>query len=112
MNLDEPIARGLQFYLDHLFEPAGQPRRSLDRLWPLDLRDCAQAIIVLAQLRGVDQCAEAMLHQVTGWTIRNMQAPSGYFYYLRWKRFVTPIPYVRFQGWMMVALARYLHAVA
>ena len=112
MNLDGPIARGLQFYLDQLFEPDGQPRRSLDRLWPLDLRDCAQAIILLSRLRKTNQSAEAMRHQVTGWTVRNMQAPSGYFYYLRWQRFVTPIPYVRFQGWMMVALARYLHAEA
>lgn len=112
MDLDKPIARGLQFYLDHLFDSSGHPRRQINRLWPLDLRDCAQAIIVLSLLRGDNLSANGMLHQVVGWTIRNMQASGGYFYYLRWKWFVTPIPYIRFQGWMMVALAQYLHALA
>jgi hypothetical protein len=112
IDLEEPLARGLHFYLEHLFQPSGQPRRLANRVWPVDLRDCAQAIIVLARLRGLDPRAEAMLERVTEWTICNMQAPEGYFYHLRWRQYVPPIPYVRFQGWMLLALARYLEAIA
>ncbi len=112
INLEEPITRGLQFYMERLFEPSGQPRRLVNRLWPSDLRDCAQAIIVLSRLKEVDQSTEHLLHNVMEWTVSHMQSPSGYFYYLRWRRFVPPISYIRFQGWMMVALTRYLQTIA
>lgn len=108
MILEEPIRQGLSFYLKHLFELNGQPRRRNDRRWPVDLRDCAQAIIVLSRLQAVDPDIASMLEKTVFWTNRYMQAPEGYFYYLRWRGFITPIPYIRFQGWMMVALARYL----
>ena len=90
----------------------GQPRRLVNRLWPSDLRDCAQAIIVLSQLREVDQSTGHMLHKVIEWIVSHMQSPSGYLYYLHCLRFVPPIPYIRFQGWMMVALTRYLQTIA
>jgi hypothetical protein len=112
VDLEEPITRGLHFYLEHLFQPLGQPRRMVNRRWPVDVRDCAQAMIVLARLRGLDPRAEGMLEQVAAWTICKMQAPEGYFYHLRWRWYVPPIPYVRFQGWMLMALARYLEASA
>jgi hypothetical protein len=108
IDLSAPVERGLRFYMSKLISGNGRPLRMLGRAWPLDLRDCAQAIITLMRLREIEPQAAASGQQVTQWTINNMQAAQGYFYYLRCGRWPVPIIYIRFQAWMLVALATYL----
>lgn len=105
MNLEDPLRRGLGFYLESLFSSDGQPFRMVNKPWPVDLRDCAQAIIVLAKLPNDLLPGEDILSRVVAWTIKNMQAPAGYFYFTRYGRWVTLVPYIRFQAWMLASLA-------
>ena len=104
LDLSRPIERGMQFYVKNLLRANGQPLRMVSKRWPVDLRDCAQAIIVLSKIPS-RFAHESLLTRTLNWTISNMQSPRGYFYYARYRRWVTPVPYIRFQAWMLAALA-------
>lgn len=105
-DLRAPIRRGLDYYLANLFAPDGRPFRMVQHPWPVDLRDCAQAIIVLSKLSdGFDNSIQTMRDAVARWTIKHTQTDAGYFYFRRSPRWVTFVPYLRFQAWMLASLA-------
>jgi hypothetical protein len=50
-----------------------------------------------------------LAEKVLLWTIKNMQDPSGYFYYQKKKWWSSRIPYMRWaQAWMFYAMSYYL----
>ncbi len=102
-NLEKPIRMGVNYYIKNLFSDYGQPLHRANRNWSVDLRDCAQAIIVMSKLARYLPDRN-FLHLVLAWTIKYMQSPEGYFYFWRNKLWANPIPYIRFQGWILVAL--------
>jgi hypothetical protein len=52
---------------------------------------------------------QSLANKVMDWTIKNMQHPSGYFYYQKKKYFSSRIPYMRWaQAWMFYAMSYYL----
>jgi rhamnogalacturonyl hydrolase YesR len=103
---DKSIERGLRFYKAHLFEADGRPKYFHDKTYPIDIQCAAQAIDTLATLAGDDPECLALAMKVAEWTIDNMQAEDGHFYYrdLGWKKVRTPMLHWG-QGTMVKALA-------
>jgi hypothetical protein len=100
------VGRGLAFYQQRLIDPDGRPRRSLHRAEPVDIRDCAVALLVLGHLAGAPGAARARA-AVLRWTLDQLLDRRGYFYF----QHGGPLPmrnrvrYPRWQAWMLLALA-------
>ena len=80
-------------------------------IYPIDIHAPAQFIVTLEKL-GKLQEQRLLLHKVLEWTISNMKAEKGYFYFQINKYGKSKIPYMRWaQAWMFYALSDYfLHA--
>lgn len=103
------LSVGLQYFKTHFFESDGRPRYYHDKVGPIDIQCAAQAIDTLAFFSDHDpECLE-LAKRVALWTLANMQAPDGHFYYrdLGWKKIKTPMLHWG-QGTMFKALAHLL----
>lgn len=101
-DLADPLRRGMDYYTTRFFAADGRPRRSSKGDYPIDLRDCAQAVVV-------DSLADAghargALAKVLDWTLDHMLTRSGLAMYQRWSLGHNPIAYMRFQAWLLFAL--------
>jgi len=103
-ELQNHVCKGLRYYVAHFFSPEGQPRRSSAANYPVDLRDCAQAIIVGSMLEPADEANEK-LQRVLGWTLQYMSIRSGLYTYQKWPFVANPVIYLRFQAWMLYSLS-------
>jgi len=73
--------RGLNFYKQYFFEADGCPKYYHDRRYPVDSQCAAQSIESLASFSRRDpECLDLAI-KVALWTIANMQASDGHFYY-------------------------------
>ncbi|MBI2165005.1 MAG: hypothetical protein HYU29_01200 [Chloroflexi bacterium] len=103
------LARGLRFYLDHLFLPDGTPKYYHDRVYPIDIHCAAQALVVMSRLKGMTPKAWETALRVLEWTLDNMRSPSGAFFFRRGRFLVNRTPYMRWgQAWMLHALTTML----
>lgn len=108
------FAKGLPFYLDHLFAPDGRPHFATDRPWPVDIYSCAQGLITLSdaiadphlssELRTrCKKTRERLLH----YTLSKMQDRDGSFIYRRYAVGPMRLKSLRWaQGLMIWALAQ------
>ena len=105
-SFDKSIEAGLRFYKAHLFETDGLPKYFHDKCYPIDIQCAAQAIETLATMAETNPECLALAMKVAEWTIDNMQAKDGHFYYrdLGWKKVQTPMLHWG-QGTMVKALA-------
>jgi rhamnogalacturonyl hydrolase YesR len=105
-SFDDVLARGMSYFTHTFFEPDGRPKYFHDRTSPVDIQCAAQAIETLIQLADLDPHAFATAMKVADWTIGNMQASDGHFYYrdLGWTKIRTPMLHWG-QGTMAKALA-------
>jgi len=106
----EPNLRlGFQYFKLHFFDPDGRPKYYHDKADPIDIQCAAQAIDTLALFSDTEPESLALAAKVARWTITNMQAPDGHFYYrdLGWKKVKTPMFHWG-QGTMFKALAHLL----
>ena len=78
---EDRLRKGLDFYIKHFFEENGRPKYYHNRAYPIDSQCASQAIDTLANLSEMDPNALKLSMKVAKWTIHNMQAPTGYFYY-------------------------------
>ena len=108
-NLEDAIKYGAEFYKT-LFTSDGRGYMRHPRLWPIDLHNQAQGIVTFSRLREKVDGASEQADKILGWTLDNMLAKDGSFYYQRHKRIVNKIPYTRWQAWMLYALGWYLEA--
>jgi hypothetical protein len=99
----EPLSRGLGFYRERMIGADGRPRRMLDRAAPTDIRDCAEALLVLERFGCAAQRAA-----VLDWTVSHMRDARGFFVYQSGGRLaqLNHIAYPRWQGWMLLALTQ------
>ncbi len=109
-DFDENLRRGFLYFKSHFFEPNGCPKYYHDKVQPIDIQCASQAIDTLAFFSGDDPEALALAQKVAAWTIDNMQAADGHFYYrdLGWKKIKTPMLHWG-QGTMFKALAHLLN---
>ena len=100
------LRRGFQYFKTHFFDPVGRPRYYDTRLYPIDIQCAAQGIETLAKFADHDPDALPMARQVAQWTVRHMQAASGYFHYRRYPVLAARIPMLHWgQATMYRALA-------
>ena len=107
----EPNLRhGFRYFKLHFFESDGRPKYYHDKANPIDIQCAAQAIDTLAFFSDIDHESLELATKVARWTIDNMQAPDGHFYYrdLGWKKVRTPMLHWG-QGTMFKALAHLLN---
>ncbi len=108
-SYDGAIAAGLKFYKSHCFTADGIPKYFANRLYPIDIHACSQAVLTLCEFADHDQEAIGRAVTVALWTIRNMRSVDGCFYYQRHRFWTNRTPYMRWaQAWMFRALARLL----
>jgi hypothetical protein len=75
------LMKGLDFFKTHFFEDSGRPKYYHTRTYPVDSQCASQSIETLADFSSLDSnCLELSL-KVARWTIDNMQAADGHFYY-------------------------------
>lgn len=111
-ELEPNLRRGFQYFKLHFFEADGRPKYYHDKTYPIDIQCAAQAIDTLAFFSGIDPVSLELAVKVARWTINNMQAQDGHFYYrdLGWKKVRTPMLHWG-QGTMFKALAHLLSKV-
>lgn len=99
--------RGLRFYRQRQFMDDGRGLYRLPRKWPVNIQNQAQGILTFARAEREYPEYRGFAGKIAGWTIRNMQDPSGYFYYLKYPGFTNKIPYMRWSdSGMAYALSR------
>ena len=108
-EFDVSLSHGLQYFKSHFFESDGRPRYYHDKEGPIDIQCAAQAIDTLAFFSDQDPDCLELAKRVALWTLANMQASDGHFYYrdLGWKKIKTPMLHWG-QGTMFKALAHLL----
>ena len=101
------LDRGYDFYQRVMFTSEGAPRYYNDGTYPVDIHACAQALVVFCDFTPTHADAQENGCRVLRWTLKNMQAPDGSFYYQRHRFWVNKLAYLRWgQAWMFRALAR------
>jgi hypothetical protein len=101
------LEKGFSYYLGHFFTAKGVPKYYDNKTFPIDIHAPAQ---LLATLFKMGRMAEhrGLADKVLDWTIRNMQAPAGYFFYQRRRWISSRINYMRWaQAWMFYAFCCY-----
>ena len=99
------------YYLETFWLPDGSPRYYNNSLYPIDVHCSAQGIVTCLKLKGYDERSLAIAEKIAGWVIKNMQDPTGYFYYQKHKFYTNKTPYIRWaQAWMFYALSLYANS--
>ena len=75
------LKRGFRFFVESFFEPSGRPKYYHNRTYPVDSQCASQAIETLANFSDYDESSLELAKKVAHWTIGNMQAKDGHFYY-------------------------------
>ena len=96
---------GFVYFKNNFFEPDGRSKYYHDKTYPIDIQCAAQAIDTLTFFADHDPEALVLALRVAEWTIDNMQASDGHFYYrdLGWTKNKTPMLHWG-QGTMFKAL--------
>jgi hypothetical protein len=101
------LRHGYQYYVDNFFLADGAPKYFHHSLYPIDIHSCSQAIVTLCDFAVDDPKAMERAVRVARWTIANMQAEDGSFFFQINRFWTNRTPYMRWgQAWMMHALAR------
>jgi hypothetical protein len=103
------LQRGFLYFKSHFFCNDGRPKYYHNRVRPVDIQCAAQAIDTLAFFSDFDVEALQLAVKVARWTVDNMQATDGHFYYrdLGWKKVKAPMFHWG-QGTMFKSLAHLL----
>jgi len=109
-EFESNLRLGFHYFKLHFFEADGCPKYYHDKAGPADIQCAAQAIDTLAYFADTDPGSLDVAIKVARWTIQNMQAQDGHFYYrdLGWKKVKTPMLHWG-QGTMFKALAHLLN---
>lgn len=109
-SFEENIKKGTHYYLTTFFTKEGISKYYNNQTYPVDIHAPAQLIITLTKMNILEENKE-LADRVLLWTIKNMQAPGGFFYYQKRKQFSSRVPYIRWaQSWMFYAFSYYLLA--
>jgi hypothetical protein len=108
-TFSESLRKGYNYWKSSFFLADGWPKYYHDDPYPADAHAGASGIITLLELREIDEDAVRLANSVARWTIENLRAPEGFFYYQKRRIYTVKTPYMRWsQAWMAYALARLL----
>jgi len=103
------LERGLAFYKASFFQDDGCPKYYHNRTYPVDIQCAAQSIDTLSLFYDRDEECRLLAKKVAHWTIRNMRAATGYFYYRQYPLLKAKTPMLHWgQATMFRALAHLL----
>jgi hypothetical protein len=106
-SFEEALLRGHHFYQTNFFAHEGAPKYFHNRIFPIDIHACSQAILHFSAFSSIDPQALERASETFRWTTKNMAAPDGSFYYQRHRLWTNRTAYMRWgQAWMLHALAR------
>jgi hypothetical protein len=106
-SFNEALVRGHRYYQANFFTGQGAPKYFHNRTFPIDIHSCSQAILHFTAFSSIDPHALELAWKAFHWTMRNMAAPDGGFYYQRHRLWTNHTRYMRWgQSWMLHALAR------
>ncbi len=107
LSFQKNIDKGLDYYLNTFFTKEGISKYYNNKTYPIDIHAPAQLIVTLKKLDVLNKNRK-LVDRVLLWTIENMQASNGYFYYQKKKWGTSKIPYMRWaQSWMFYAFTYY-----
>ncbi len=110
-SFEPAMLKGHRFYQAAFFTEEGAPKYFHNRVFPIDIHACSQAILHFSAFSSIDLAAIEKAEKVFHWTAANMTAADGSFYYQRHRFWTNRTPYMRWgQAWMFRALARLLTA--
>jgi hypothetical protein len=95
------IERGFDYYVKNFFMEDGAPKYYHNRQYPIDIHCPGQLLVTLSRLHQYGKHKD-LAHRVMDWTIRNMQAPKGYFYYQLKPGMSSKISYMRWSNAFML----------
>lgn len=103
---DDNLNKGINFYLENLFEKNDVPKLTPDSLYPIDIQSCAQSIITLGVILKRYPELREKADNVLKWTYNEMYDGTGFFYYRIYKDgWKDKTPYIRWaESWMLRAL--------
>ena len=111
-GFNEAIKKGYRFYKNTFFLKNGCPKYFHDRVYPIDIHACAQAVVTFLMLEEDIDGALSLAGRTLEWTIRHMEIKPGRFMYQRHGWWINPISYTRWeQAWMFYAMALFLCVV-
>jgi hypothetical protein len=106
-TFEEAMLAGHRYYRATFFRSDGATRYYHNRTFPIDIHACSQAILHFVAFSAIDPQALEHAWKAFDWTLRNMTASDGSFYYQRHRLWTNRTPYMRWgQAWMLRALAR------
>lgn len=101
----DSIRLGYDLYRRKLFEKNFVPKYQTDRLFPVDIHFCAEAILTLTQLDELFPGSLNSARIIAGWLLDCFQDEDGYFYAAMRENKMDHIAYMRWgQAWMLLAL--------
>lgn len=107
-SFDENITKGFDYYINHFFLDDGTPKYYDNQTYPIDIHCPGQLFVTLSRLHKFDAYRQTAA-KVLQWTVDNMQAPNGYFYYQLKPGISSKISYMRWSNaFMFCALSYYL----
>lgn len=109
-DVESALRCGFSYYYQHLLEHRRIPIQA-DTAYPVDIRDCASALLCCAALAPLFSPAERCAIGVMRWTWSNLRAANGSaLHYRKYRWFTSRIAFPGWSAaWMYYALAEYLH---
>jgi hypothetical protein len=99
------LERGIVFYIKNYFEEDGAPKLYVNKTYPNDSTAAAQSILSLSRFAKLD-----LANKVAVWSITNLQASNGGFYYRKNKYFKDRRIFMRWNNsWMFAGLTYLLY---
>ena len=102
---------GVKFYLGNFFLKSGRPKFYWNRLAAADIQCTGQALDSLISYGNDYPVTVEIAQKVAVWTIQNMQAEDGHFYFRKYKHMIDKTPMLHWgQATMLSGLTSlYLH---
>ncbi len=109
-RINDSFLKGLEYYNKNLFTKNNLPKYSNKSLYPIDIQSLAQAIITNSIISKDNIQYSKKAKTILEWTLENMYAPEGYFYYRIYKNGkLDKIPYIRWaESWMLRAISLFI----
>jgi len=119
-QFNSAFLKGLSYYVNNFFSSRGRPnhkklsglpRNADSLLTKVDIRDCAQGIVLFSFLLQQNKNQSAFALNLAKWSIDHFQAKQGYFYYQQLPLYTIKRPFISMQAWMLFGLSKMLKAM-
>ena len=94
------IDKGFDFYIHNFFEEDGTPKYYHNKTYPIDIHCPGQLMVTLSNCNKFKE-HKVLANKVMDWSLANMQAKEGYFYYQLKKGVSSKISYMRWSNAFM-----------